>query len=164
MSKHQGFVRNRGEGERRWFAGGGVHEWMATAAETRGSLFAFEDELDAGKVTPLHAHPRADEFGYVLEGEIELYLAGTVHRVRAGGFYFTPRGTPHAFRGIAPRTRLLAAQTPGDGDSFYLQASEPIGTDASSGEVDFATVGRIAEATGTTLLLGPPPFEPAGLA
>ena len=161
MAKREGIVRNRGDVERRWFAGGGVHEWLATASETQGSLFVFEDEIDAGKVTPLHAHPKADEFFYVLEGELELFSHGTTHRVSQGGFCFTPRGTPHAFRGIAPKTRMLAGQTPGDGDAFYREASEPMAADVSGGTVDFELLGRVAKEKGTTLMLGPPPFDTA---
>ncbi|HET7488319.1 MAG TPA: cupin domain-containing protein [Acidimicrobiales bacterium] len=157
----KGIVRNRGEGERRWFFGGGLHEWKATAVETGGSLFVFEDAIDAGKVTPLHLHPEADEAGYILEGEVELHLDGEVFRVGEGGFYFTPRGTPHAFRGIAPHTRLFALQTPGAGDEFYLRASEVVPAGVADGAVDFAAVGSAAKATGTTVLLGPPPFEVA---
>lgn len=157
MFGDQGFVRQPGEGSRRRFAGGGVHEWKATASDTGGSLLAFEDKMDSTKMTPLHAHPWADEFGYVVEGEIELYFAGASHRVRAGGFFFTPRGTSHAFRGVADQTRLLLGQTPGDGDRFFLGASVPIEVD-SFGVVDLGAVSRVAEETGTTVVLGPPPF------
>jgi quercetin dioxygenase-like cupin family protein len=154
----KGIVRNAGQGERRWFFGGGLLEWKVTAAETGGSLFVFEDVIDGDKLTPLHYHPDADEAGYVLEGHIEIYTDGELHQVETGGFFFTPRGTPHAFRGIAPRTRLLALQTPGTNDQFYLQASERVPDDVSHGEVDFAAVGRAAQSTGTTVLVGPPPF------
>ncbi|MCU1448295.1 MAG: hypothetical protein JWP02_465, partial [Acidimicrobiales bacterium] len=47
-------VRAAGEGEQRWFFGGGIHTWKATADETGGAFLLFEDLLDAGKVTPLH--------------------------------------------------------------------------------------------------------------
>jgi quercetin dioxygenase-like cupin family protein len=154
-----GIVRNAGEGERRWFYGGGVQQWKATAAETGGSLFVLEDVIDADKLTPLHLHPDADEAGYILDGHIEIYTDGRRRHVETGGFFFTPRGTPHAFRGIAPHTRMLVLQTPGSNDAFYLQASEEIPADVSGGAVDFAAVGRAAESTGTTVLLGPPPFE-----
>lgn len=159
MGLGKAFVRNQGESDRRWFLGGGLHEWMATADDTNGSMFVFEDLLDGGKLTPLHLHPNADEAGYLLEGEIEIYQDGELRRVRAGGFYFTPRGMPHAFRGIAARTRLLSIQTPGAGDQFYLGASRLVGADVTDGEVDFEAVGKAAEATGATVLLGPPPFE-----
>jgi quercetin dioxygenase-like cupin family protein len=157
----KGIVLNRGEGGHRWFFGGGVHEWKATAAETGGSLFAFEDVIDGEKLTPLHHHPEADEVGLVLEGEVELYLDGEVHRVESGGFYFIPRGTPHGFRGVAPQTRLFALQTPGGGDAFYLQASEETAADAPDGRLDFEALGAAATATGSTVIMGPPPFDRA---
>src|SRR6478735_6377714 len=47
-------VRARGEGERRWFFGGGIHTWKATAEETNGAFLLFEDRMAHGKVTPLH--------------------------------------------------------------------------------------------------------------
>lgn len=154
----RGFVRNVGEGDRRWFLGGGVHDWKATSMETGGSLFVFEDTIDSGKVTPLHMHPDADEAGYILEGEIELLSDGEISNIRAGGFFFTPRGIQHAFRGIAPHTRLLSIQTPGQGDAFYLRAAEPLSAGQSTGEVNFDEVKRVAMETKTTVILGPPPF------
>ncbi len=152
------FVCNPGEGERMWFLGGGLHEWKATADQTGGSLFALDDEIDAEKVTPLHTHPKADEAVLVVEGEIEVHQAGEVSRVTAGGFLFTPRGVPHAFRGIAPHSRLFCVQTPGAGDVFYRQASEPLADGESTGRVDFDVVGQAAKATRATVILGPPPF------
>src|SRR5512139_2366721 len=65
-------VRAEGEGEKRWFFGGGLHTWKASAAETNGSFFVAEDALVRGKMTPLHRHPQ-DELVYVIEGEI-LYV------------------------------------------------------------------------------------------
>jgi quercetin dioxygenase-like cupin family protein len=69
-------VRAQGAGERRWFCGGGIHTWLATESETDGAFLLFEDALDAGKVTPLHLHPEADETFYMLEGEVRLHTAG----------------------------------------------------------------------------------------
>lgn len=51
-------VRATDDGERRWFFGGGLHIWKATAEETGGAFLLFEDRMDHGKVTPLHLHPR----------------------------------------------------------------------------------------------------------
>ena len=63
-------VRNRDEGERRWFCGGGLHVWKASAEETGDSMIVFEDHLERGKVTPMHFHAHVDEAMYVIEGEI----------------------------------------------------------------------------------------------
>ena len=105
MTGPKPFICQPGEGERRAFYGGGEHVWKAKAADTGGSLFVFEDVLELGKLTPLHAHPDADEVTYVLEGEVEVHHDGASVRVSAGGFTFVPRGTPHAFRVTATPTR-----------------------------------------------------------
>jgi hypothetical protein len=51
-------VRAHDEGERRWFYGGGLHTWKATAEETNGAFLFFEDHMQQGKMTPLHFHGR----------------------------------------------------------------------------------------------------------
>ena len=60
-TSRQSLVRSTEEGERRWFFGGGVHIWKATADETDGAFLLFEDRMGPGKVTPLHIHPDSDE-------------------------------------------------------------------------------------------------------
>ena len=63
-------IRAAGEGERRWFYGGGVHTWKCTAEETGGAFALLEDVMTEGKTTPLHRHPDCDEAVYVLEGAL----------------------------------------------------------------------------------------------
>src|SRR3982074_411336 len=121
-----GMVRAAGEGPRRWFYGGGVHTWLATAEETAGACLLSEDAMDAGKRTPLHTHPEADETMYVLQGEIVMHLDGVAVPVRAGGLAIAPRGVPHAFLVTADGTRVLCLQTPGCCQAFYMGASEPL--------------------------------------
>jgi quercetin dioxygenase-like cupin family protein len=157
MTTVESTVRAQGAGERRWFCGGGVHTWLATEAETGGAYLLFEDALDAGKTTPLHQHPDADETFYMLEGEVLLHIAGVEQTLGAGGIAIIPRGVPHAFKVSTPMARMLCLQTPGGGEAFYRQASEPAG----SGEPpmpDFGRVGAAAAATGAIEILGPPPF------
>ena len=97
-------IRTADEGERRWFFGGGVHTWKATADETGGAFLLFEDVMDKGKMTPLHSHPESDETMYVLEGEILMHIEGREDRIAAGGLAVAPRGVPHAFRPCRERT------------------------------------------------------------
>jgi quercetin dioxygenase-like cupin family protein len=153
----QAIVRDRGEGEHRWFLGGGVHVWKATAEETGNSMFVIEDEMERGKVTPLHMHPDVDEAIYVLEGEIMIEAEGEPRTLGAGGFAFAPRGCPHAFVVTSERARLLAIQTPGSGEAFYRGASEPL-SESGTGSVDFERLQAVAAETGATTILGPPPF------
>lgn len=166
MTEATAIVRQAGEGERSWFAGGGVFTWKVTAAESGGAFFAFEDELAEGKTTPLHTHPNEDELIYVLDGELLAHVDGEQRRVGAGGVLFAPRGVPHAFMVVSPAARVLAFQTPGTGEAFYRAASEPATSDADATRPgDFARLRQVAETSPAIEILGPPPFErvaPAG--
>jgi quercetin dioxygenase-like cupin family protein len=151
-------VRESGEGERRWFCGGGLHTWKATEEETGGAFLMFEDHLDAGKMTPLHRHPGADETFYMLEGEIMLHIDGEVRQLGAGGIAIIPRGIPHAFLVTSAQARMLCLQTPGDGEAFYRLASEPAFPGDQPAPVDFERVGKAAAQTDAIDILGPSPF------
>src|SRR5438552_13224933 len=78
-------IRDHGEGDRRWFYGGGTHTWKVTAEESGGAFFLFEDVMTQGKMTPWHCHPDTDELVYVLEGEILVNVDGQERRVGTGG-------------------------------------------------------------------------------
>jgi quercetin dioxygenase-like cupin family protein len=152
-------VRGHGEGEKRWFYGGGMHTWKATGEETNGAFLFFEDHMEAGKMTPVHIHPDADEVFYVLEGEIVVHAEdGMEHRVPEGGFATALRGVPHAFMALV-ETRLLCMQTPATGQEFFRHASEPATTARIDGPVDFDRVRASAAAHGGVEMLGPPPFD-----
>jgi quercetin dioxygenase-like cupin family protein len=150
-------VRDSGEGERRWFCGGGLQTWKVTAEEAGGAFLMFEDELDVGKVTPLHRHPDADETFYLLEGEILLDIDGERRTLRAGGVAVLPRGIPHAFQ-VTSVARMLCIQTPGSGESFFRIASEPAPAGSPPPPVDFGRIHAAANQTGAVEILGPPPF------
>ncbi len=154
-------IRAHEDGERRWFYGGGVHTWKATAEETGGAFLLFEDVMEGGKTTPLHIHPESDETMYVLEGEILMHMDGQEHRVSAGGLTVAPRGVPHAFLVVSETARLLCLHTPGCCQAFYLGASEPLDDAAvATGPVDFGRVRASASRNGGIEILGPPPFAP----
>jgi len=153
----QAIVRNKDDGERMWFLGGGLHTWKALSEETDDSMLVFEDDLERGKVTPMHLHADVDEVLYIIEGEILLNVEGTEHVVGAGGFTFAPRGCAHAFMVTSERARLLCIQAPGSGQAFYRDASEPA-TDDANGPVDFDRLREVAVETGATTIIGPPPF------
>lgn len=160
MATRTATILDAGQGERRWFAGGGIHTWKATCDATAGALLIFEDHLEGGKATPLHVHPEADETFYMLEGEIRLVVAEDETRLAAGAIAVVPRGVPHAFLVISTEARMLCIQTPGSGEAFYRQASDPTEQTEPRGPVDLARVGEAAHQTGAIVILGPPPFAP----
>jgi quercetin dioxygenase-like cupin family protein len=151
-------VRDSGEGERRWFCGGGMHTWKATSEETGGAFLLVEFEGEQGKVTPVHIHPASDETFYILEGEILLDLDGERRKLSTGGLVVVPRGVPHAFMVTSAQTRFLTLQTPGTDEAFYRLASEPAPEGSQPIPVDFDRVRDAALQTGAIEILGPPPF------
>ncbi len=167
MSTAVPIIRGEGEGERRWFAGGGLWTVKVTAEETDGAFTLIEDRMTRGKTTPLHTHPHEDETFIVLEGEILVHVEGNEHPVGPGGVAVVPRGTRHAFLVTSEMARILALQTPGSGEAFYRDASEP-STDETDAErpPDLDRLRAAAERNPRCIkILGPPPFEAAkGLA
>jgi len=158
MSTAVPIVRQADEGERMWFAGGGVFTWKVTAAETGGAFFMIEDHMERGKVTPLHLHPDQDETIYVLAGEIAAYFDDAEHRVGAGGLFFAPRGLPHAFMVTSETAHVLSLQTPGSGESFYREVGEPATDEDATRPADWERLRAVAERSPCIEILGPPPF------
>ena len=163
MNSARTIIRKEGEGERLWFAGGGVHVWKATAEETDRAFLLVEDRMTQGKTTPLHTHPNLDETLIVLEGEILVYAEGTEHRVGPHGVAVAPRGDAHAFMVTSESALLLFLQTPGSGEAFYRDASEPSTDDADAERPpDLDRLRASAERHPDIIqILGPPPFEVA---
>ena len=162
MSTAGAIIRGDGEGERRWFAGGGVHVMKATAEETDGAFILLEDRMTRGKTTPLHTHPNLDETLIVLEGEILVYAEGREHRVGPRGVAVAKRGAPHAFMVTSESALILALQTPGSGAAFYREASEPATAETDPGRTDWDRLRAAAKRHPDIIeILGPPPFEAA---
>jgi quercetin dioxygenase-like cupin family protein len=154
-------VRQGGEGERLWFAGGGVFTMKASAADTNGAFVLFEDVVRKGKTTPLHLHPNEDETIYVLDGEIRVHFEGAEQTVGTGGVFVAPRGLAHAFLVTSESAHLLCLQTPGTGEAFYRAVSEPAGPDAETRPPEWNRLREAAERSETIEILGPPPFGDA---
>jgi quercetin dioxygenase-like cupin family protein len=158
MSSAVPIIRQAGEGEHLGFAGGGVFTVKATAAETDGAFFLMEHRSVGGKTTPLHTHPE-DEAIYVLDGELLVHIAGEEHRVGTGGFFVAPRGVPHAMLVTSETAHLLALQTPGTGEAFYRDASDPLDSAADPSRLpDWTRLREAAERSTSIHLIGPSPF------
>ena len=157
MSTAGTILRGEGEGERLWCAGGGVFTMKATSEETDGAFSLWEDQMARGKTTPLHTHPNVDETIIVLEGEILIYAEGREHRVGPRGVAVALRGAPHAFMVTSESALILTLQTPGSGEVFYRDASEPATAETDSARTDFDRVRAAAERHPDLMqILGPP--------
>ena len=130
----------------------------ASAAETGGAFLLMTHRSVGGRRTPLHTHPE-DEAIYVLEGELLVHIDGEEHRVGQGGFFVAPRGVPHAMLVTSETAHMLALQTPGTGEAFYREASDPVDASAdASWPPDWERLRGVAERSESIELVGPPPF------
>ena len=130
------------EGEPLWFMGF-LATIKASAEGTAGRVAVIHHigPQDAG--SPLHVHHRENEWFYVLDGELTVWVGGQVTRAPAGSFVFGPQGTPHTFTVSSP-----------DGASFLL-VTEPGG---------FEAFMRTCAEPARSLTLPPPPDSPPDLA
>lgn len=67
-------------------------------------------EVDEGASFPSHQHPH-EQIVTVIEGELELVVDGTPHRLTPGLVFVIPPNVPHSGTGIK-RTRVLDAFAP----------------------------------------------------
>jgi quercetin dioxygenase-like cupin family protein len=82
------------------------------------AIFVLTVEPDGGP--PPHVHRDADEFFYVLEGEIDVLVGDTYARLRPGMSATLPRNVVHRFDNLtsAP-AKVLIVVTPGEGAAFF---------------------------------------------
>ena len=84
--------------------------WLKAESE---SCFVFETLAPPGTFVPPHIHPTQDEFIYVLEGTLDLQLAGASTRAVRGDLVRMPMGVPHAYyNNAAVPARALFWVTP----------------------------------------------------
>lgn len=150
----RGVILGPGEGSSVPNPVGGRLTFKAGAAETNGSLTAFESVAAPGEGPPLHVHVNEDEIFYVLEGAFRFKLDGDLRAATAGTFVFIPRGVEHTWQNVGDEPgRFLVVTVPGGFERFFeLFAAIP--ADASPAE-EFR---RIGEEIGLTVA-GPPLAE-----
>jgi mannose-6-phosphate isomerase-like protein (cupin superfamily) len=99
---------------------------LADHATTGGHEIFFMDGVEGSGPKP-HAHDW-DEAYYLIDGEIELVLAGQAPwKVSAGEFAFVPAGTVHGFRVTTPRARFLSINSGRGAAEFFGDVSREIG-------------------------------------
>jgi len=73
---------------------------------------------------PPHVHKAFDELWYILDGEVDMNIAGTVTRARSGSVFVVPRGTAHTFQVVGPSpARWIGIFSPGR----YVELLEELG-------------------------------------
>jgi len=97
----------------------------ASAEDTGGARTVIDSWLTPAANPPMHVHRDWDEAFFVLEGEVEFFLADTgSRRAGPGEFVFGPRQVPHRFEVRTPQARVLVIGTPGGGERFFQELGE----------------------------------------
>jgi quercetin dioxygenase-like cupin family protein len=113
-----------GEGEHLWFFGG-LTTIKADGAQTGGRVLVTEQIAPRGGGSPLHVHHNEDEWFYVLEGELTLWVDGTTVVAGPGSFVFGPRDVPHTFVVSSDQARFLLVTGPAGFEGFVRALAEP---------------------------------------
>ena len=144
-------IRRAGEGEKRWFFGGGVFTWKLGGDSEDIHLWT----VDMVEGTPVHTHPVSESM-WMLEGQIRYRILDDEHEIGPGDFVMVPAGVPHAFIVTSPTAKVIGVQPTCECEPFYRGASEPL--EGSACIVDFARIARSAKENGGIEIVGPPPF------
>ena len=91
-----GYLLGEDEGEAFWLLGM-LQTIKIGREDTNGAYGLIEVVVPAGVGSPWHVHPEEDEWFYVLEGELTVWIADTKLSLTPGSFAFGPKGVPHTF-------------------------------------------------------------------
>jgi quercetin dioxygenase-like cupin family protein len=82
----------------------GIKGWLLRGIERQVVFF----DIEPTAVIPEHAH--GEQWGVVLEGEVEMTISGVRRLYRRGDAYYIPAGAPHSatFRGRFKAVDLFA--------------------------------------------------------
>ena len=99
----------------------GGREWRvdSTRFPISTTMTGLVLDLDAGALRELHWHPTADEWHYVIEGEVSVTMFGShgryrTERLEAGDVGYLPQGYGHSIENVGTKTaRVLIALNTG---------------------------------------------------
>ena len=157
-----GYLLDENEGEAFWLLG--MLETVKISGEdTGGGYGLLELVVPAGVGPPWHVHHEEDEWFYVLEGEVTVWVADTKLSLKAGSFAFGPKGVPHTFYVESGQARFLVGLQPMQFEGFLREVGEPaperIIPPPLEGHPDMERLAPIAKRNGFEILgpPGPPP-------
>ena len=119
---------------------------LAGAEQTASKYEVFELSGLEGSGPPPHSHPW-DEAYFMLEGEVEVVIAGQSHRATAGDFFLAPGDTVHCFRIVGESARFLVFTSGAGAGNFFRAMDREIGFPPPS----FDNVCSVAIRQGLTL-------------
>jgi quercetin dioxygenase-like cupin family protein len=131
---------------------------LVRGEETAGRCAVVVTVEERGTHPPRHLHLREDETLYVIEGSLDVWVAGEWVEAPAGTALFLPRGVEHALLAETEKARVLSFFAPAGFERFY-------GEMATVGPLDVERLVTTAARYGCEIA-GPTPerplVEPAG--
>ena len=109
----------------------------------------FEMHIQEGVLgggPPPHFHPW-DEAFYVVDGEVEVTVAGVTSTVSTGGYVHIPGGSIHAYKNISPTAKMIGVVSDPRGGQFFAAV------DRLRVPEDLPRILELAEAYGVKFLV-----------
>jgi quercetin dioxygenase-like cupin family protein len=142
--------------------GNAIASFLFTGEDTGGQFAMLDILMHPGAEPPYHVHEHEDETFYILEGTVDVMVDGDIHRLKAGGAIFLPRGIPHTFRVRSETARSLLTVTPSGFEGYFKAIGEPATSELPSKTLTradyFEKVGRAAARFGVRLTPEQPEF------
>jgi quercetin dioxygenase-like cupin family protein len=121
----RGYGLAHDEGEAFWLLGM-LQTVKIGKADANQSFGLLEIVVPPGLGSPWHVHPEEDEWFYVLDGNLTIYVGDERIDLTTGGFAFGPKGVPHTFIGAGPNpTRALVGFSPMQFEGFLREVGQP---------------------------------------
>jgi mannose-6-phosphate isomerase-like protein (cupin superfamily) len=133
---------------------GSLLTFLVESGDSGGRLSVIEYRARPGSEPLAHVHAREDEFFYILEGRLTVFVGEETFSVEAGGCVLLPRAKPHAFRIESAAARVLAVIVPAGLEGFFRALGQPAGTldlpaqGQVDGQADGAQVADLARKYG----------------
>ena len=165
MTSGSGSVRIIGPNDGEYAGRAGVlHDrFLIDGHETDGRFAVVEHLLPPRALAaPLHRHHHEDEYSYVLEGSVGVWLGGEERVATVGHLVFKPRGQWHTFwnAGDTP-ARILELISPGGFEQAFRDLDELGGEltpeavaiigERYSVDIDFEGTGPVVERHGLVM-------------
>jgi quercetin dioxygenase-like cupin family protein len=119
-----GYLLDAGEGDAYWLLGM-LEIVKISGAETGGAFGMLEVTVRAGEGSPWHVHHEEDEWLYVLEGRLSVWVGDKHMSLSPGSFAFGPKGVPHTFYGETDSAKALVGFAPFQFEGFLHEVGEP---------------------------------------
>jgi quercetin dioxygenase-like cupin family protein len=125
---------------------------LVAGEQTAGRSGLVETVKERDAEPPRHLHHLEDETVYVIEGSLNVWVAGEWVEAPAGTAVFLPRGVEHACVAATEKARMLSFFTPAGFERFY-------GDMAATGPLDVERLVTTAARYGCEIV-GPTPERP----